>query len=305
VRGPEPCPLCFRAGGGLRFTEIQLENLKKRIQQIKERRPGYGTILDFYLKVKEEQEKTRGSLTTEPVRLKKEWSDAFTREGFSLLQKEDFPVDIEASLALFENLLQIAEEANPYMAERTRRIKEVIDSKAVDRRELFKVGVKEKKIEEIANQFSLDRKVLSFLIQNSLKPSIEATMEQARKELNPETWLKGYCPVCGSIPILSLLKEEGKRYLLCSYCGCQWRVDRLLCPFCGNNDQKSLHYLYAEEEEAYRINLCEKCRQYIKTIDLRKIEECDPPLEDLATLHLDILATQKGYKRPVTNPWIS
>jgi formate dehydrogenase maturation protein FdhE len=26
-------------------------------------------------------------------------------------------------------------------------------------------------------------------------------------------------------------------------------------------------------------------------------------LEDLSTLHLDLLASQKGYKRPVPNPW--
>jgi len=51
------------------------------------------------------------------------------------------------------------------------------------------------------------------------------------------------------------------------------------------------------------MHLCGKCHQYIKTIDFRKIEESDPVLEDLATLHLDVLATQKGYKRPVPNPW--
>jgi hypothetical protein len=29
----------------------------------------------------------------------------------------------------------------------------------------------------------------------------------------------------------------------------------------------------------------------------------DPILEDLATLHLDILASEKGYQRPVPNLW--
>jgi formate dehydrogenase maturation protein FdhE len=37
--------------------------------------------------------------------------------------------------------------------------------------------------------------------------------------------------------------------------------------------------------------------------DYRKMEDSDPILEDLATLHLDILGSQKGYKRPVPNPW--
>jgi formate dehydrogenase maturation protein FdhE len=32
-------------------------------------------------------------------------------------------------------------------------------------------------------------------------------------------------------------------------------------------------------------------------------EASDLFLEDLATLHLDVLASQKGYRRPVPNPW--
>ena len=50
------------------------------------------------------------------------------------------------------------------------------------------------------------------------------------------------------------------------------------------------------------MDLCDKCHQYIKSIDSWTLEELDPALEDLATLHLDILATRKGYKRPVPNP---
>jgi len=99
--------------------------------------------------------------------------------------------------------------------------------------------------------------------------------------------------------------EVGKRYLLCSFCSYQGEIDRLFCPFCSNNDQRSLYYFHGEGEEAHRIDLCDKCHQYIKTIDYRNLAESDPVLEDLATLHLDILAIQKGYKRPVPNPWIA
>jgi FdhE protein len=192
------------------------------------------------------------------------------------------------------------------MAEQVRKIKEALDNKKIDLKNLLKEGVQEQKIERVADEFGLDIKVFSFLIQSSIKPSIEAGMEQLHSELDPETWLKGYCPVCGSLPSLSLLKEEGgKRYLLCSYCGYQWRIDRLFCPFCNNKEQESLQYFCGEGEEAYRIDLCEKCHQYIKTIDYRNLEESDPVLEDLATLHLDILASQKGYKRPIPNPWVT
>ena len=287
------------------FKEDFLE-LKNRIQQIKKKRPGYGEILDFYQKVKEAQDKTKASLKIDPVQLKKEWKELLAKEGFSLIQKEDFPLDIEASVKLFQALCQIGKEVNPYMAEQVGKIKEALDNKKIDLKNLLKKGVKEQRIEQMANEFGLDKKVFSFLIQSSIKPSIETGMEQFRSQLDPETWLKGYCPMCGSLPSLSLLKEEvGKRYLLCSYCGYQWRIDRLFCPFCDNREQESLHYLFAEGEEPYRIDLCDKCHQYIKTIDFRIIGEPDPSLEDLATLHLDILASQKGYKRPIPNPWVT
>ena len=281
-----------------------MEKLKKRIQQIKRKRSGYGEILDFYKRVKEAQEELKASLKIDPIQLKKEWKDLLAKQGFSLLQREDFPLDTEASVTLFQTLCQIGKDANPYMAEQVKKIEEILDTKKIDLKELLKQGIKEQRFEQIADEFGLDKKVFLFLIQTSAKPSIEAGVDQLRSELDPETWLKGYCPICGSLPSLGLLKDEvGKRYLLCSYCGYQWRIDRLVCPFCNNKEHQSLHYLFAEGEEAYRIDLCEKCHQYMKTIDLRKIEESDPSLEDLATLHLDVLASQKGYKRPVPNPW--
>ena len=281
-----------------------MENLKKRIEQIKKKRPGYGEILNFYQKVKEAQDKVKASLKIDSIHLKKEWKELLAKEGFSLLQKQDFPIDVKTSIALFKTLCQIAKAANPHMAGQVRIIKEVIDDKRIDLKKLLKEGVGGQKIEKIADESGLDKKVFFFLIKSSAKHSIEAGMEQLRGELDPETWLKGYCPMCGSLPFLSLLKEEvGKRYLFCSYCGYQWRIDRLFCPFCNNKDQESLHYFYGEGEETHRIDLCEKCHQYIKTIDYRNLQESDPVLEDLATLHLDILATQKGYKRPVPNPW--
>jgi FdhE protein len=280
-----------------------LEKLEDRIQQIKKKKPGYGEILDFYQKVEEAQDKIKTSLRIAPIKLRRKSVEASTEEGFSLIRKEDFPLDIEASVKLFERLCQIGKEANPHMAEQVGKIREALDSDKIDLKNLFKKGLTEQRVERVADEFGLDKKVFLFLVQCSIKPSVEAGVEQLRTELDPETWLKGYCPVCGSLPSLSLLKEEvGKRYLLCSFCGYQWRIDRLFCPFCTNKDQRSLHYFHGEGEEAHRIDLCDKCHQYIKTIDFRKIEESDPVLEDLATLHLDILATQKGYKRPVPNP---
>jgi FdhE protein len=269
-----------------------------RVRQLKRKRPGYGEILEFYSKVRELQDRLKPSLKTDPIRLEKERKDLLVREGFPLMRKEDFPLDVEASIRLFRSLCRIGKAANPHMAGQVEKIRDLLGKKKIDLKKLFDGGVKEETIGQFAAEAGLDETILSFFLQSSIRPSIEAGVEQLRGEIDPETWRKGHCPACGSLPALSLLKgEEGRRYLLCSFCGYQWRTDRLSCPACDNKDQESLGYFCGEGEEAFRIDLCDRCHRYIKTIDYRNLEESDPSLEDLATLHLDLLAFDKGYKR--------
>jgi FdhE protein len=284
--------------------ERDLGKSAERVRQLKGKRPGYGEILDFYSKIRELQDASKPSLKTDPIKLEKERKDLLSMEGFPLMRKEDFPLDVEASIRLFRSLCRIGKAANPRMAGQVEKIREVLGNKKMDLKKLFEGGVNEEKIGQVAAESGLDKTIFSFFIRSSIRPSIEAGVEHLRGELDPETWRKGHCPVCGSLPSLSLLKgEEGRRYLLCSFCGYQWRMDRLCCPTCNNREQESLGYFCGEGEETFRIDLCDRCHRYIKTIDCRNLEESDPCLEDLATLHLDILAAQKGYRRTVPNPW--
>jgi len=173
----------------------------------------------------------KASLRIDPIKLKQELKKLLAKEGFSLIQKEDFPLDVESSVNLFQSICQIGKSANPHLAEQAGKIEEAIGNRKIDLKKLFEKGIEGKTIEQVADELGLDKKVFYFLVQASIKPSVEAAREQLHGELDSETWLKGYCPVCGSLPFLSLLKEaEGKRYLLCSFCGYQWRIDRISCP---------------------------------------------------------------------------
>jgi FdhE protein len=283
--------------------EKELGTLRERARQLKEKRPGYAEVIDFYVKVKESQAASRASLIIDIIKTKKGWRNLPVEEGFSLVKKEDLPLDIEASIRLFLFLCQIGKAANPHMAAQAEVITRALSENKIDLKKLLIGGGKGQNIERVAADCGLDKQVLSFLIQSSTRPSIEAGMGQLRSQVDAETWLKSHCPICGSLPSLSLLKGEGKRYSLCSYCGFQWRIYRLSCSVCCNKEQGSLKYFYGEGEDAYRIYLCNKCHHYIKTIDYRNLEESDPSLEDLATFHLDVLATQQGYMRSVPNPW--
>ena len=71
-------------------------------------------------------------------------------------------------------------------------------------------------------------------------------------------------------------------------------------PFCENNEPKELGYFVSEEEEGFRLDFCKKCNHYIKTLDMRVIDSPAPlELENLITLHLDMLAHEQGFK-PLT-----
>jgi FdhE protein len=97
------------------------------------------------------------------------------------------------------------------------------------------------------------------------------------------------------------LDDQGKRFLHCEFCSCTWNYPRLKCPFCENNEAKTLGYFVSEEEEGFRVDFCKKCNSYIKTADMRIIESpLSLELENLLTLHLDMLAHEQGFKAQAT-----
>ena len=111
-------------------------------------------------------------------------------------------------------------------------------------------------------------------------------------------WDKGYCPVCGSMPELSLFEENGKRFLICGFCSHKWASKRMYCPFCENSDHETLQYYSIDDEEEYRVDVCEKCKKYIKTIDIKKTTRTIyAPLEIRSTPYIDIKFEEMGYKK--------
>jgi FdhE protein len=111
-------------------------------------------------------------------------------------------------------------------------------------------------------------------------------------------WGRGACPTCGALPLSAQLvaRDEGRsRFLACGCCGTRWRYQRIGCPLCGTEAQQSLGVLEVEGEEGLRIDVCDECGAYLKTYTGEGDEELF--LADWSTLHLDLLATARGYQR--------
>ncbi len=113
-----------------------------------------------------------------------------------------------------------------------------------------------------------------------------------------ERWLRGYCPTCGSPPAMSQLVgvEPGRlRLLSCGCCNTRWRYRRIGCPFCESANDHRLSALAIEGEKYLRIDYCQLCRAYLKTYDGEGSETFF--LADWTSLHLDIIARDRGLKR--------
>lgn len=281
-----------------------MEKIKNMISLLKEQNPLYEKILDFYEKIIEEQAAIKSILNVNPIESGKDMRTLQIKEGFPLINKEDFILDMPSSVILFKSLSQIGKNATDKMKEDIQTIEETIRNRALDPEELLARHYNEAYVNKISEDLDIDKAILNFLIHMSIKPSLDANVEKLKDQVDLKNWLRGYCPICGSFPNMSELKGEGQRFFICSFCGFEWPSERLKCPFCENREHKSLHYFFEEGKEIYRVDVCDKCKQYIKTVDSRKLNfEPDLELEDIATIHLDIMASEKGFKRPTPTPW--
>lgn len=283
---------------------MKITNLEQQIDKYIKLFPSYERILNYFKEISIEQNKYIEDIKIIPPEIRKNLKDMHLKEGFPLIDKQDFFIDINSSIDLFDSLCAISRNANEKLRINIQYIEDAISMNNIKLREIIRNFYDDLYIEKIAGEFDIDLSIFKFLIYESIKPSIILNVERISQANEIKNWLKGYCPICGTLPDISKLDKDGKRFLQCSFCGFIWQSERLKCPFCDNTDNKKLHYFYAEDHEAYRVDLCDNCNQYIKTVDTRKINyESLLTADDIVTIHLDIIAQEKGYKRPSTSLW--
>ena len=112
------------------------------------------------------------------------------------------------------------------------------------------------------------------------------------------------CPLCSSNPVVGALRPEGdggKRWLICALCATEWEYRRIVCASCGEEDVKKLAVFSATEIPYVRVETCDTCHRYIKTVDLTKDGNAVPVIDELATIALNVWATEHGYSKIQTN----
>jgi len=136
-----------------------------------------------------------------------------------------------------------------------------------------------------------------FFAQALLQPFAEYLAERTNSSTEASPPL---CPFCGSKPQLAVLRPEGdgaKRFLLCSLCGTEWFFRRVLCPNCAEENKDHLPVFVAQEFDYVRVDACDTCHTYIKSIDLSKNGKAVPVVDELATVSLNLWAQENSYQK--------
>jgi FdhE protein len=112
----------------------------------------------------------------------------------------------------------------------------------------------------------------------------------------------GHCPSCGSAPIVSYRKElpetnGGARFLVCGLCGTDWPFNRVRCPSCQEEDPAKLPGFQSDVHKNVRIEACETCKHYVKSLDLTLDARPLPEVDDLVSLAMDLWAIEEGWTR--------
>jgi FdhE protein len=117
-----------------------------------------------------------------------------------------------------------------------------------------------------------------------------------------QTRAENKCPFCGGAPQVSILEtagdaDAGGRLLLCATCLSTWPFRRVLCAHCGEEDERRLGYFQSPSFRHLRLDVCESCKHYVKTVDLTEFGLAVPIVDEVAGAPLDLWARERGYDK--------
>ena len=246
----------------------------QRAQELSQQYPLAAAILDFYIHVAEFQEKLSGELGRYA-----DWrSDSSSAE---------LDAGAVAKLtAWFGTFLSLAEKYGPApLADITSSIRAQGEASWCD-------------LLRSAWADSSPTDAQGFLAQAFLQPYAEMVRSYAEKRELHSAY--AICPFCHRKPSYGVMRQMGdgaSRSLVCSFCLDEWDFRRIVCPGCGEENERKLSVFSAEDFRHIRVEGCDSCKTYLKTIDLTKDGHAEPLVDELASAPLDLWAREHGYTK--------
>jgi len=253
-------------------------------------------FVEFYRRLLHIQTDAKAHLSVAPPRFTEAEVSERMIHGVPLLEWQALALDWSALQGLFQEVAALAGEYYKAESGEFENLKEIISDTSF-LQEVTRVWYEGGSLLPLATSRSLSGGALAAVVHSAVKPFLTTYSEEIITLVDQERWRRGYCPICGGKPdFASLDKERGARWLLCSRCDAQWLFQRLQCPYCDTQDQNALAY-FTGDDGLYRLYICQQCKSYLKTIDLRQTEEeILLPLERVLTLDMDRQGREMGYR---------
>lgn len=163
--------------------------------------------------------------------------------------------------------------------------------------ELLRRGAGRSAVDDLAAIAGVEAVLLEFYARAYLEPVTQAlaSVEEGAHRLGAMTRV---CPRCAWPPQASVMRDEsdakGRRLLVCALCGTWWPFARVVCINCGEHDPKKLAVHEGGPLEHVRVETCESCHAYVKSVDLRRDGTAVPVVDELASVELDLWADEQG-----------
>lgn len=287
---------------GRRPPKRRQKSFIRQLQEVGKEKPQFRELMQFYQELLDICAQNPPTFSVEAKFLRDKIRADQRAAVPPLLRVHELTLKQEAAENLFHRLL-LWLSGRPRTSVDAQNIEAWWRKGNLSKAELFRNALKrdESYFQKIAQPLNLNRQLLFFLAFNSVRPAVESLADSIRRK--PRQNKGGSCPVCGSAPAMAELRgEEGVRHFYCSFCGSEWAGERLICPYCQNQNQDSLRYFNVEGETGCSVYVCELCKKYIKTRNCREVSaQRSLFLEDLVTPHLDMLAARQGYQRGAHN----
>lgn len=255
-------------------------------------------IVDFYKEL--EQIKQRFVTDIPLLKLDESQKKCSLEQQVPLLNFINFKIEEKEAQEVFADLAGVVLKYQPTVTDEVAKIQNALKMSKPDLVYLVEklVWQDAKCLDEFASAHSLDGELLSVLLTNTAKPFAVSVAASIHNQVAGEGWHQNFCPVCGWSPAISVTEasDERKRVMHCSLCDSRWHFKTLECPHCLNEDHETLKYFTVEDDEAYRLNVCEKCKGYIKSVDEGRLSVKESAaLMDIRSIYLDLLASDNGY----------
>lgn len=276
------------------FTEQKISAL----QHAAVTSPEYADIVPLFIGI---YDYVRGREKQTGISMELSHSDPKARieKSVPLLDSSDLKVERGETVLFLRGIIEILSSKGHENTGYLRQIAAALQEGTIDPSALYRAILERRRtpILEISDLLAVPAPLIEYVFEIPLRTALENISSGFGGD-DFAGWQESFCPVCGSrAGMAELTGEEGRRALSCSACSFSWLFKRLACAYCGCDEQEKLSYFTAGDG-ATRVDTCKACSRYIKTRDSRKSDSEVPlEIEDLLTIHLDLLASREGFER--------